>query len=41
MSYGCYVGTHSDRRLFIFDGNNDCIRSVKLDYHVSERVPLD
>jgi sugar lactone lactonase YvrE len=41
MAYGCYVGTHSDRRLFIFDGNNDCIRSVKLDYHVSQRVPLD
>jgi len=30
----------SDRRLFIGDLGNACIRSVKLDYHVEERIPL-
>jgi hypothetical protein len=41
LAYANYAASHTDRRLFIFDGNNDCIRSVKLDYHTSERVPLD
>jgi len=40
LSYANYVATHSDRRLFIHDGANDCIRSVKLGYHVNEHVPL-
>jgi hypothetical protein len=34
------LAVHSDRRLFIGDLGNACIRSVKLEYHVSERVPL-
>ena len=41
LAYGQHLATHTDRRLFIFDGVHDCIRSVKLDYHVSDRVPLD
>jgi hypothetical protein len=40
LAYPCYVGTHSDRRLFIADGGNDCIRSVKMGYHVDVRLPL-
>jgi len=34
------LGVHSDRRLFLCDVGNDCIRSVKLDYYASETVPL-
>jgi len=34
------LATHSDRRLFIADLGNARIVSVKLDYHVSERVAL-
>jgi hypothetical protein len=41
LAYGQHLASHTDRRLFIFDAVHDCIRSVKLDYHVSERVPLD
>ncbi len=41
LAYANYAASHTDRRLFIFDGNNDCIRSVKLDYHVTERVALN
>jgi hypothetical protein len=41
LAYGCYTGTHSDRYLFIGDGANDVIRSVKLDYHTTARVPLE
>ena len=35
-----YVGTHSDRRLFIADYGNYRILSVKLDYHATEKIPL-
>lgn len=35
-----YVATHTDRRLFIADGGNQRILSVKLDYHTTERLPL-
>ena len=38
LCYANYVGTHSDRRLFIYDGMNDCIRSVKLGYHTTVYV---
>ena len=31
---------HTDRRLFIGDLGNACIRSVKLDYHREAKVPL-
>jgi hypothetical protein len=40
LCYANYVATHSDRRLFIADGANDRILSVKLDYHCSEYVTL-
>jgi hypothetical protein len=40
LAYANYVATHSDRRLFIYDGANDCVRSVKLDYHTTETVAL-
>jgi len=35
-----YVGTHSDRRLFIADYGNYRILSVKLGYHAEERISL-
>jgi len=35
-----FLAVHSDRRLFIGDLGNACIRSVKLDYHATERVAL-
>ena len=34
------LGVHSDRRLFLCDVGNDCIRSVKLEYHTEERVKV-
>lgn len=40
LMYTCYVATHSDRRLFIADGGNARILSVKLGYHADEQVPL-
>ena len=40
LVYGCYVGTDTDRRLFIADAGNARIVSVKLDYHVTDRVAL-
>jgi hypothetical protein len=35
-----YVGTHTDHRLFISDYGNGRIVSVKLDYHLNERVAV-
>jgi hypothetical protein len=35
-----YVGTHTDRRLYIADAGNMRILSVKLDYHESHTTPL-
>ncbi|MHC4917645.1 MAG: hypothetical protein ACYTGB_19385, partial [Planctomycetota bacterium] len=35
-----YVGVHTDRRLFIADAGNGRVLSVKLDYHVTEKVAL-
>jgi hypothetical protein len=40
LVYPCYVAAHTDRRLFIADVGNACIRSVKLGYHADEKVPL-
>ena len=37
---GCYLATHTDRRLFIADPGNARILSVRLDYHATERVAL-
>jgi hypothetical protein len=34
------VAVHTDRRLFIGDIGNYCVRSVKLGYHASERVKV-
>ena len=33
-----HVAVHTDKRLFISDIGNYCIRSVKLGYHAEERV---
>ncbi len=40
LFHACYVGTHTDRRIFISDVGNARIVSVRLDYHASESVPL-
>jgi hypothetical protein len=40
LVYACYVGTHTDRRLFIADAGNARILSIKLGYHAEERVAL-
>ena len=34
------LAVHTDRRLFLADVGNHCIRSVALDYHASERIAL-
>ena len=40
LFHACYVGTHTDRRLFIADVGNSRLLSVKLDYHANETVFL-
>ena len=40
LMHAAFVGTHTDRRLFIADLGNARILSVKLDYHQTERVAL-
>ena len=40
LFYACYVGTHTDRRIFISDVGNGRILSVKLGYHAEEKVSL-
>ncbi|MCK6473824.1 MAG: SMP-30/gluconolactonase/LRE family protein [Planctomycetes bacterium] len=40
LFYPVYVGTHSDRRVFVSDPGNARIVSVKLGYHAEERVSL-
>jgi hypothetical protein len=40
LFHAAYVGTHTDRRLFISDGGNRRILSVKLGYHSEERIAL-
>ena len=41
LVHACFVGTHTDRRLFISDLGNARIVSVKLDYHTTERNRLN
>jgi len=36
-----YVGTHTDRRLYIADAGNMRILGVKLGYHAEEKVALE
>jgi hypothetical protein len=40
LFHAAYLGTHTDRRLFIADAGNARILSVKLDYHATQRVQL-
>lgn len=40
IMHGAYVATQTDRRLFIADIGNYRIASVRLDYHVTEKVAL-
>ncbi|MEX0703232.1 MAG: hypothetical protein WD069_14150, partial [Planctomycetales bacterium] len=40
LMHACFVGTHTDRRIFISDLGNQRIVSVKLGYHAEERVGL-
>jgi hypothetical protein len=40
LFHAAYVGTHTDRRLFIHDAGNGRIVGVRLDYHATERAPL-
>ena len=40
LFHACFVATDTDRRLFIADPGNACIRSVKLGYHTEEKVKL-
>jgi hypothetical protein len=40
LTYACYTATDSDRRLFIADGGNARILSVKLGYHTDHRTAL-
>ncbi len=41
LFHAAYVAIHTDRRLFISDGGNARILSVKLDYHRTVRVALE
>ncbi len=40
LFFPAYVTTHTDRRLFIADSGNFCVRSVKLGYHVNRKISL-
>jgi hypothetical protein len=40
LIHACFVGTHTDRRIFIADYGNARIVSVKLIYHATESVNL-
>ena len=40
LFHPAYLAVHTDRRLFINDPGNDRLVSVKLGYHVEERVKL-
>ena len=40
LFHAAYVGTHTDRRLFIHDAGNARVISVKLGYHTTRRIPL-
>jgi hypothetical protein len=36
----CFVGTHTDRRIFISDYGNARIVSVRLGYHAEDKILL-
>ncbi|MHC4914386.1 MAG: hypothetical protein ACYTGB_02760 [Planctomycetota bacterium] len=40
LVHACFVGVHTDRRIFISDLGNARIVSVKLDYHATEKIAL-
>ena len=40
LVHACFVGVHTDRRIFISDLGNARIVSVKLGYHTDEKIPL-
>jgi hypothetical protein len=40
LIHPCFVGVHTDKRLFISDVGNDRIVSVKLDYYVNKILPI-
>ncbi len=40
LFHACFVGSQTDRRIFISDHGNQRIVSVKLDYHAQEILPL-
>jgi len=40
LMHACFVGTHTDRRIFISDLGNQRIVSVKLEYHAEHRLAL-
>lgn len=40
LFHAAYLGTHTDKRLFIADVGNSRIVSVKLDYHSTKRIKL-
>ncbi len=40
LVHACFVGTHTDRRVFISDLGNQRVVSVKLGYHTEQRIPL-
>ncbi len=40
LMHPCFVGTHTDRRIFISDYGNARIVSVRLDYHAEEKIAL-
>ena len=40
LFHAAYLGTHTDRRLFIADAGNGRILSVKLGYHATEAIRL-
>lgn len=40
MVHGAYLATDTDHRLFVADGASDRIFSVKLGYHVDERIAM-
>lgn len=40
LFYACYVGSHTDKRLFIADAGNARILSVKLGYNTEEKIAV-
>jgi len=40
LIHACFVGTHTDHRVFVADLGNARIVSVKLAYHVTEKIQL-